>query len=166
MVLSLLGYNSTNIYLFKVNNWNTKRRCEICFDKISSRRSGVFIVNFEHISNLWLQAYTCLLGNLNIFIVEKAINDAISLHSLSMTPSNKTLCFPSHCYLVLNFFNRNVRHKIFSSNFCQSVQKKTLFWNLPHLFYTIDLFLHPLKTSDNHKLFSGSIERDQCHKMG
>ena len=38
------------IYLFKVNNRNTRTRCEIC----QCRRSGVFIVSFEHISHLVL----------------------------------------------------------------------------------------------------------------
>ena len=33
-------------YMLKVNNRNTRARCEIC--------SGVFIVNFEHISHLVL----------------------------------------------------------------------------------------------------------------
>ena len=49
------------IHLFKVNNRNTRTRCEICSKltiKTSSltirRRSGVFIVNFEHISHLVL----------------------------------------------------------------------------------------------------------------
>ena len=42
-------------YTFKVNNRNTRTRCEIC-SKLTiktperRRRSGVFIVNFEHIS--------------------------------------------------------------------------------------------------------------------
>ena len=47
------------IYLFKVNNRNTRTRCAICSKltiKTSERRqycrSGVFIVNFEHISHL------------------------------------------------------------------------------------------------------------------
>ena len=47
------------IYLVKVNNGNTKRRCEM-FSKLITKtserrqwcRSGVFIVNFEHISQL------------------------------------------------------------------------------------------------------------------
>ena len=43
-----------NIYLFKVNNRNARERCEICLITIHSRRSGVFIVNFEHISSLFL----------------------------------------------------------------------------------------------------------------
>ena len=49
------------IYLLKVNNRNTRTRCEIC-SKLTlktpqgrdGRRSGVFIVNFEHISHLAL----------------------------------------------------------------------------------------------------------------
>ena len=50
-----------SIYLFKVNNRNTRARCEICSKlKIKTserrqwRRSGVFIVNFEHILHLAL----------------------------------------------------------------------------------------------------------------
>ena len=49
------------IYLLKDNNRNTRLRCEICSKltiKISERRqkrrSGVFIVNLEHISHLVL----------------------------------------------------------------------------------------------------------------
>ena len=49
------------IYLFKVNNRNTRTRCELCSKltiKISERhhwrRSVVFVVNFEHISHLFL----------------------------------------------------------------------------------------------------------------
>ena len=46
-----------DIYLFKVNNRNTRTRCEICSKlriKTPERRSGVFIVNFENISHLVL----------------------------------------------------------------------------------------------------------------
>ena len=49
------------IYMFKVNNTNTRTRCETWSKlKIKTlkrrhwRRSGVFIVNFEHISHLVL----------------------------------------------------------------------------------------------------------------
>ena len=49
------------IYLFKVNNRNTRTRCEICSkltintpERRQCRRSGVFIVSFEHISHLVL----------------------------------------------------------------------------------------------------------------
>ena len=46
-----------NIYLCKVNNKNTRKKCEICSkltikrpQRRQWRRSGVFIDNFEHIS--------------------------------------------------------------------------------------------------------------------
>ena len=49
------------IYLFKINNKNTRKRCEIYLKlKIKTperrqwRRSGVFIVNYEHVSHLSL----------------------------------------------------------------------------------------------------------------
>ena len=49
------------IFLLKVNNRNTRTRCEIC-SKLTTKtperrhwcRSGVFIVNFKHISHLVL----------------------------------------------------------------------------------------------------------------
>ena len=48
-----------SIYFLKINNKNTRARCEICSTLIVKtperhqwRRSGVFIVNFEHISHL------------------------------------------------------------------------------------------------------------------
>ena len=47
------------IYQLKVNNRNTRARCEICskltiktLERRHWRRSGIFIVNFEHISHL------------------------------------------------------------------------------------------------------------------
>ena len=47
---------STNIYLFRVTNSNTRKRREIC-SKLAimslQRRSTVFIVNFEYISYLF-----------------------------------------------------------------------------------------------------------------
>ena len=56
-----VGPVSGGIYLLKVNNRNTKARCEICSKLIIKtlerrrwRCSGVFIVNFEHISHLVL----------------------------------------------------------------------------------------------------------------
>ena len=51
---------TAGIYLLKVNDRNTETRCEIC-SKLTiktterrRRRSGVFTVNFEHISHLIL----------------------------------------------------------------------------------------------------------------
>ena len=53
-----INNNPAGIYLLKVNNRNTRTRCEICSEltiKIPERRqwrrSGIFIVNFEHISH-------------------------------------------------------------------------------------------------------------------
>ena len=55
------GLYPFNIYLFKINNRNIGKRCEICskltikaLERGHWRRSGVFIVNFEHISHLFL----------------------------------------------------------------------------------------------------------------
>ena len=58
-----------NIYLFKVDNRNSRKRCEIC-SKVTIkapelhhwRRFDVFVVNFEHSSHLFLEF---LLLNLN-----------------------------------------------------------------------------------------------------
>ena len=57
----LLRRKPANIYLFKVDNRNTRKSCEIC-SKLTIktpeprqwRRSGVSIVDFEHISHLFL----------------------------------------------------------------------------------------------------------------
>ena len=50
-----------SIYLFKVNNRNTKKGCEICskltiktLERRQWRRCDEFIVNFEHISHFFL----------------------------------------------------------------------------------------------------------------
>ena len=48
--------SSTNIYLFRMNNNNTRKRREIC-SKLTimslQRHSTVFIINFEYISYLF-----------------------------------------------------------------------------------------------------------------
>ena len=56
-----VGPSPVGIYLLKVNNRNTRTRCEICSKltiKTSERRHwrrfGIFIVNFEHISHVVL----------------------------------------------------------------------------------------------------------------
>ena len=53
-------YFPANIYLFKVDNIITRKRYEICSkltiktpERRQWRRSGVFIVNFEHISHFF-----------------------------------------------------------------------------------------------------------------
>ena len=54
-------FDPAGIYQFKVNNKNTRTRCEICskltiktLEWLHWRHSGVFIVNFEHMSDLVL----------------------------------------------------------------------------------------------------------------
>ena len=56
---SLIHITPTGIFLLNVNNRNTSTRCEICSkltiktpERCQWRRSGVFIVNFGHISHL------------------------------------------------------------------------------------------------------------------
>ena len=60
MIVNTLFYPA-NIHVFKINNRNTRKRCEICSElavKTPERRnwrcSAVFIVNFEYISLLLL----------------------------------------------------------------------------------------------------------------
>ena len=54
----VLKYSPTGIYMFKVNNRNTKTRFSMLTIKPPERRqwcrSGVFIINFEHNSHLVL----------------------------------------------------------------------------------------------------------------
>ena len=45
---------SVNIYLFKNNNGNTRKRFDISSSKLKIRRSDVFNVNFEHTSHFFL----------------------------------------------------------------------------------------------------------------
>ena len=58
VVLNAPQDNALSIYLLKVNNRNNRARCEIYSKSTKTpeqrhwRRSGVIIVNFEHISHL------------------------------------------------------------------------------------------------------------------
>ena len=61
ILIPLKGPWTQHIYLFKVNNRNTRTGCEICSKLIIKTpeqyhlcRSSAFIVNFEHISHLFL----------------------------------------------------------------------------------------------------------------
>ena len=57
-----------NMYLFKINNRNTKEKCEICSTLTTKaperrqRRSGAFIVNVEQISYLSLALLLLILN--------------------------------------------------------------------------------------------------------
>ena len=68
-VLKDSSHNPVGSYLLRVKNRNTRIRCEICSkltintpEQSHRCRSGVFIVNFDHISPLVLM---CLLLTLN-----------------------------------------------------------------------------------------------------
>ena len=57
----ILSLNPAGSYVFKVNNRNYRTSCEVCSEltikapeRRQWRRSGVFIVNFKHISHLVL----------------------------------------------------------------------------------------------------------------
>ena len=57
-----MDQDTAGIYLLKVNNKNTRTRCEICSklkiktpERRQKRRSGVFIVDFEDISHVVLE---------------------------------------------------------------------------------------------------------------
>ena len=63
---------SAGIYLIKVNNIKTRTRCEICSklaiktpERYHWRRSGIFIINFEHISHLVL-VFLLLTANMQL----------------------------------------------------------------------------------------------------
>ena len=68
---------SANIYLFKVYSRSTRKKCEIC-SKLTVLtlfgflwcRSGVFIVNSEHISHLFSTVYIVDFGQVSFCPVE------------------------------------------------------------------------------------------------
>ena len=72
-----------DIYLFKFNKRNTRKRCEICLKltiktpkRCHWRRSGVFIVNFEHISQLFLIVFLLLTLNVGWVIIYNFFKDS------------------------------------------------------------------------------------------
>ena len=70
-----------SIYMLKVNNRNTRTRCEICSELTIKtpeqrhwHRSGVFIVNFEYISHL-------VLSSVSVVNFEQVIANWINIFS-------------------------------------------------------------------------------------
>ena len=88
-------YIPTSIYLFKVKNENTRARCEICSKlkiRTPERHSGVFIVNFEHISHLvhfehvnagWVRSGGCTFS-LTAYLLLCGNDDVIFLASIGI----------------------------------------------------------------------------------
>ena len=91
-----------DIYLLKVHNRNIRKRCEICSkltikipERRQWRRSGIFIVNFEHISHLF--------SSISIVNFEHVIagwdSSSVDFHQISeqqTTPNGK---YSDHGYL-------------------------------------------------------------------
>ena len=76
------------IYLFKANNRNTRKRCEICSkltiktpEQRQRRCSGVFIVNFERILHLFL---VFLLLTLNKCISTEAHSESSRISKMKL----------------------------------------------------------------------------------
>ena len=63
-----------NTYLFKVNNKNNRKKCETCWCC-----SGVFIVNFEHISHLFSGVSIVNFDHVNVSLDYTFSNVAILL---------------------------------------------------------------------------------------
>ena len=75
--------------MFKVNTRNTRTRSEICSkltikvpERRQWRRSGVFVVNLEHISHLVLVFLVLTLNRLFLFIMLLFIPDTIRVHTI------------------------------------------------------------------------------------
>ena len=69
----------TGNYMFKVNNRNTRTRCKICSkltvnapEQRHWRYSGVFIVNFQHISHFALVFLLLTFSQVNAELVKKS----------------------------------------------------------------------------------------------
>ena len=76
-MVATLVLRPAGIYLFKVDNGNTRTRCEICSkltiktpERRDWRRSSVCIVNFEHISHLVL-VFLLLTLNMQLRLMRK-----------------------------------------------------------------------------------------------
>ena len=93
MRISISGINwfPAKIYLFKVNNRNTKKRCEISSKliiKTPERRQwghcGVLIFNFEHISHLFLVFLLLTLTGLGLTTLLKLLPPLFSAFCCSL----------------------------------------------------------------------------------
>ena len=80
-----------NIYLFKVNNRNTRKRCEIS-SKLTTKTHQCFIVNFEHTSYLflvflWFNCNRQMSAGSLLFIKVIFSDEFTSSHNLSIRDS-------------------------------------------------------------------------------
>ena len=114
-------YLPVNIYLFKVYNRNARKRCEIC-SKLTMKapewcrhRSGVFIVNFEHISRLFLEILLLTL-NKQMLAGIKGIKISKEIWHMVIWPKN----------VFLSTFHRGISPR---KEFWEVNTWRTLVWN-------------------------------------
>ena len=149
-------HNPVNIYLFKANNRNTRKRCGICSELTIKtperhqwrqwRRSDVFIGNFEHIPHLFIVFLLllwrsrildgkCFLKNFPYIcfsfkkmILWKKVCIFTFLHPLKSS-WHLTLSKSTPCSVVLNFtFNLLFRREKAQRKTCSNSTK--LHWNI------------------------------------
>ena len=128
--------------MFKVNNRNTRKRCKICSMLITKtsewrhwRWSGIFIVNFEHISHLFL---VFLLSTFNKYMLARLCLPVSS--SAFRTLSNiyeqaffcKILANLSKLFLKFSLF---VRFTWESTNWLVIISGSVNFFNWERIWY-------------------------------
>ena len=81
--------NPAGMYLLKVSNRSTRARCEICSkltikipERRQWRRSGIFIVNFEHISHL-VPAFLLFTLNMQLTAGKALLTSSLCLTCIS-----------------------------------------------------------------------------------
>ena len=94
-------------YKLKVNNKNTKTSCEICSkltiktpERRQGRRSGVFIVNFEHTSHLVLEFLLLTLQVIAGWVMSLIVKAAHCYPKEYLFQK-----FASHTYRVIDIYN-------------------------------------------------------------
>ena len=119
--LSILCNCPANIYLFKVNNRNTRKRCEISLkiaintsESRQRRRSGVLILNFEHLSSIFLvflvdfeQGNVSCVKPLNIFMEFGRLKKILSKRERRSCFSRQNLLSPIR---IQKSILRNIRN--------------------------------------------------------
>ena len=102
--------NPAGIYLLKVNNRNTRTKCEIC-SKLTMKIPGIFTINFEHISHLVLVFILLTLNNKDFWHTHYshhlAFFQLLSNSFLALSP------LPKSCYILpMNGTRKPFRQKM------------------------------------------------------
>ena len=98
-----------NISMFKVNKRYTRKRCEICSkltiktpERRQWRHSGVFVINFEHISQFFL-VYLLLTLNKEMLAGVCVLNEFFPTHNLTNLITSR---FPICSWLTTPIFDQ------------------------------------------------------------